>query len=181
MSTHNKTLHLLSSKLGLGEEEKVISKAAEFERLLQTKSIAGSNMSDTSKVKTTIKYSGLKSSMYTNSKKVIQNLLELESDKMTTSLLCAALQCTGSMEVDVHDKEEPLEPEIEPYEDWKRRMLEAAYKELRELEEKEKCKPKRLDSHRDSLTPRRSPRKTPQKFSPYKSPAKINGVRLLFQ
>ncbi|KOB65428.1 Origin recognition complex subunit 6, partial [Operophtera brumata] len=68
-----------------------------------------------------------------------------------------------------------------PYEDWKRRMLEAAYIELRELEEKEKCKPKRLESHRDSLTPRRSPRKTPQKFSPYKSPAKINGVRLLFQ
>lgn len=84
------------------------------------------------------------------------------------------------MDVDVPLKDESTEPLIEPYEDWKRRMLEAAYKELRELEELERLEPKRIESHRQSLTPRRSPRKTPQKFSPYKSPAKINGVRLLF-
>lgn len=79
------------------------------------------------------------------------------------------------MEVDIPHKEEVTEPQIEPYEDWKCRMLETAYKELKELEEKERQSKKERD-----MTPRRSPRKTPQKFSPYKSPAKINGVRLLF-
>ncbi|XP_030024094.2 origin recognition complex subunit 6 [Manduca sexta] len=115
MAKHNKTIHLIASKLDLGDEEKVLSKAAEFERLLQTKSIAGSNMTDTSKmviclelaagmfgaefdVKTAIKYSGLKPSMYNNSKKVVQNLLELNGDRLTTNLLCVSLQCSGVQE-----------------------------------------------------------------------------------
>uniref|UniRef100_A0A2A4K691 Origin recognition complex subunit 6 n=1 Tax=Heliothis virescens TaxID=7102 RepID=A0A2A4K691_HELVI len=281
---NNKTLHLIASKLGLGEEEKVLNKAAEFERLLLTKSMAGSNMTDTSKVvicldlaaamlgsdldvKTAIKYSGLKPSAYNNTKKVVQNLLELNSDKLTTTMLCLTLQCSGvqdladrileeyrryskmevdlnlpqyvcmavyqacrvnkvkvpkskvieksrlkpaqwakldadwtkfidlnfatakkkrgrpaknvienadleeNMDVDVPKVEEPQKDLIEPYEDWKKRMLETAYKELKDLEKIEA---------RKSLTPRKSPRKAPQKFSPYKSPTKTNGVRLLF-
>lgn len=66
--------------------------------------------------------------------------------------------------------DEVLEDKIESYEDWKTRMLETAYKELKELERVEK----------KNVTPRKSPRKTPQKFAPYKSPVKTNGVRLLF-
>lgn len=89
-----------------------------------------------------------------------------------------------TMEVDVPQKEETTEPQIEVYEDWKRRILETAYKELKELEEKELKKKKELNELKRidprEMTPRRSPRKTPQKFSPYKSPAKANGVRLLF-
>nr|XP_049701619.1 origin recognition complex subunit 6 [Helicoverpa armigera] len=284
MALNNKTLHLIASKLGLGEEEKVLNKAAEYERLLQTKSMAGSNMTDTAKVvicldlaaallgadldvKTAIKYSGLKPLAYNNTKKVVQNLLELNSDKLTTTMLCLTLQCTGvqdladrileeyqkqskmevdlnlpqyvcmavyqacrvnkvkvpkskvieksrlkpaqwakldadwtkfidlnfatakkkrgrpakavienvdleeNMDVDVPKVDEPLKEIIEPYEDWKKRMLETAYKELKDLEKIEA---------RKSLTPRKSPRKAPQKFSPYKSPTKTNGVRLLF-
>ncbi|KAM3961436.1 origin recognition complex subunit 6 [Aphomia sociella] len=283
MTSYNKTLNVIAAKLGLSEEEKVLNKAAEFERLLQTKTIAGSNITDTSKVaicldlaaamfgvdydlKAAHKYSGLKPAMYTNSRKVLENLLELNSDKLTTTLLCTTLQCNGvqaladklledyqklakmevdlnlpqyvcmavyhacrinkvkvskskvieksrlkpaqwakldadwtkfvdenfssikkkrgrpqknvgendddqdKMEVDSPKKLEAKENCIEPYEDWKRRMLEAAYRELKELE--------RNKMH--SMTPRRSPRKTPQKFSPYKSPSKVNGVRLLF-
>lgn len=45
--------------------------------------------------KTSVKFSGLKPLMYTNCKKMVQNLLELDSDKLTTSVLCAALQCMG--------------------------------------------------------------------------------------
>ncbi|KAJ8710686.1 hypothetical protein PYW08_009201 [Mythimna loreyi] len=284
MAANNKTLHLIASKLGLGEEDKVLNKAAELERLLQTKSMAGSNMSDTSKVvicldlaaamlgadldvKTAIKYSGLKPSAYSNTKKVVQNLLELNSDKLTTTMLCLTLQCQGvqeladrilqeyqrlakmevdlnlpqyvcmavyqacrvskvkvlkskiieksrlkpaqwskldadwskftdlhfatakkkkgrpakaavedvvnedAMDIDVPKQEEPQQEQIEAYEDWKKRMLEAAYKELKDLEKIEA---------RKSLTPRKSPRKAPQKYSPYKSPTKTNGVRLLF-
>ncbi|PZC74535.1 hypothetical protein B5X24_HaOG207702 [Helicoverpa armigera] len=284
MALNNKTLHLIASKLGLGEEEKVLNKAAEFERLLQTKSMAGSNMTDTAKVvicldlaaailgadldlKTAIKYSGLKPLAYNNTKKVVQNLLELNSDKLTTTMLCLTLQCTGvqdladrileeyqrqskmevdlnlpqyvcmavyqacrvnkvkvpkskvieksrlkpaqwakldadwtkfidlnfatakkkrgrpakavienvdleeNMDIDVPKVDEPQKEVIEPYEDWKKRMLETAYKELKDLEKIEA---------RKSVTPRKSPRKAPQKFSPYKSPTKTNGVRLLF-
>ncbi|XP_047035746.1 origin recognition complex subunit 6 [Helicoverpa zea] len=284
MALNNKTLHLIASKLGLGDEEKVLNKAAEYERLLQTKSMAGSNMTDTSKVvicldlaaamlgadldvKTAIKYSGLKPLAYNNTKKVVQNLLELNSDKLTTTMLCLTLQCSGiqdladrileeyqrqskmevdlnlpqyvcmavyqacrvnkvkvpkskvieksrlkpaqwakldadwtkfidlnfatakkkrgrpakavtenveleeNMDVDVPKVDEPLKEVLEPYEDWKKRMLETAYKELKDLEKIEA---------RKSVTPRKSPRKAPQKFSPYKSPTKTNGVRLLF-
>jgi hypothetical protein len=45
--------------------------------------------------KTAIKYSGLKPTMYTNSRKVIQNLLEFNEDKLTTLVLCNLLQCSG--------------------------------------------------------------------------------------
>ncbi|XP_026745696.1 origin recognition complex subunit 6-like [Trichoplusia ni] len=290
MATNNKTLQLMASKLGLGDEDKVLNKAAEFERLLQTKSIAGSNMSETSKVvicldlaatmlqaefdiKTAIKFSGLKPSAYTNSKKVVQNLLELNSDRLTTDKLCSTLQCPGvqeladrilaeyqkqaKMEVDLNlpqyvcmavfqacrvskvkiskskiveksrlkpaqwakldtdwtkftdlnfaavekkkrgrvaktavvnvEKIEEMEIDtpileviqetVEPYEDWKKRMLETAYKELRELE---KTESRKSVTPRKNITPRKSPRKSVQKFSPYKSPSKTNGVRLLF-
>ncbi|KAF9794808.1 hypothetical protein SFRURICE_017498 [Spodoptera frugiperda] len=264
MASNNKTLYLIATKLGLGEEEKVLKKAAEFERLLQTKNVAGSNITDTSKIvicldlaasvlgadidiKSAVKYSGLKTSTYTNTKKVVQNLLELNSDRLTTTMLCLTLQCTGEvdlnlpqyvcmavyqacrlnkvkvpkskiveksrlkpaqwtkldadwtkftdlhfeaakkkgrqtkkaaeiaenedlMEVDMPKTDEVLEDKIESYEDWKQRMLETAYKELKELEKNEK----------KIVTPRKSPRKTPQKFAPYKSPVKTNGVRLLF-
>ncbi|CAH1640724.1 unnamed protein product [Spodoptera littoralis] len=282
MASNNKTLYLIASKLGLGEEDKVLKKAAEFERLLQTKNMAGSNITDTSKIvicldlaagvlgadldiKSAVKYSGLKTSTYTNTKKVVQNLLELNSDRLSTTMLCLTLQCTGVqeladrilaeyqrlakvevdlnlpqyvcmavyqacrlskvkvakskvieksrlkpaqwtkldadwtkftdlhfeaakkkgrqtkkstetveneelMEIDMPKVEEVFEDKIEPYEDWKKRMLEAAYKELKELEKIEK----------KNVTPRKSPRKTPQKFAPYKSPVKTNGVRLLF-
>ncbi|XP_013191736.1 origin recognition complex subunit 6 [Amyelois transitella] len=282
MSAYNKTLILIASKLGLNEEEKVLKKAAELERLLQTKSVAGSNLTDTSKfvicldlaasvfgaefdMKTAIKYSGLKPATYTNSRKILENLLELNSDRLTTSTLCLTVQCTGvqeladkileeyskqakmeldlnlpqyvcmavfqacriskvkvaktklmeksrlrpaqwskldadwtrfvdekfavakkrgrppkttpveenvqeSMEVD-EPKREIAEPQMESYEEWKRRMLEKAYKELALLEQ--------TIADKAPSTPRRSPRKTPQKFSPYKSPKK-NGVRLLF-
>lgn len=105
-------MRLLASKLGLGEENKVLNKAAEFHRLLQIKSTAGSNLTDTGRVvicldlaagllgadldkKLAIKYSGLKQLAYTNTKKVVENLLELHSDKLTTTLLCVTLQCTG--------------------------------------------------------------------------------------
>ncbi|XP_026750556.2 origin recognition complex subunit 6 [Galleria mellonella] len=282
MAAYNRTLNFIASKLGLSEEEKVLNKAAEFERLLQAKTIAGSNITDVSKVavcldlaarmigvdydvKAVIKYSGLKPAMYANSRKVLENLLEINSDKLSTSLLCITLQCNGvqtladkilqdyqkqakmeidlnlpqyvcmavyqacrinkvkvpkskileksrlkpaqwakldadwtkfvdehfagvkkrvrqpkdlkenddnqeKMEVDSPKKEETADLQIEPYKDWKQRMLEAAYKELSELENKET----------QSMTPRRSPRKTPQKFSPYKNSSKEKGVRLLF-
>lgn len=77
------------------------------------------------------------------------------------------------MEVDIPKTDEKPKERIESYEDWKKRMLETAYKELKELEKVE----------RNSGTPRKSPRKSVQKFSPYKSPianVKNNGVRLLF-
>ncbi|CAG9570996.1 unnamed protein product [Danaus chrysippus] len=86
-----------------------------------------------------------------------------------------------NMEVDQISEEKPSEPKIEPYEDWKKRMLEAAYRELRELEMKEKDAVDKKDCL--FVSPRRSPRKTPQKFSPYKSPRPIvppGGIRLLF-
>ncbi|XP_068625139.1 origin recognition complex subunit 6 [Battus philenor] len=283
MSSCSKTLQLLASKLGLENEEKVLWKAAELERLLQTKTIAGSNITDTSKViicldlasnacgvdldlKMAIKYSGLKQPTYINTKKIIENLLELGGEKITISSLCLNLQCnvqglaeeileeyrnnakmeidlnlpqyvamavfqaarikkvkisksklieksrikpaqwakldaewtkfvdenfastkskkssakkvslgndvSEKMEIDVPNIEESTEPQIEPYEDWKRRMLEEAYKELRALEE--------LERNQKSMTPRRSPRKTPQKHSPYKMISKGNGVKLLF-
>ncbi|CAG5055320.1 unnamed protein product [Parnassius apollo] len=285
MTTYNKTLLLLASKLGLEDEEKVLGKAAELERLLQTKTIAGNNMTDTSKIvicldlatnicgvdldlKTAIKYSGLKQPTYINSRKIVENLLEISSNKLTISALCLTLQCSkvqvlaeeileefkkkSKMEVDLslpqyvcmavyqacrinkvkiskskmieksrlkptqwakldtdwskfvddnfssvkkkrgrrvkdnvengNDDSEKMdtdacnnevstEPQIEPYEDWKRRMLEEAYKELKELQQSEK---------NQNMTPRRSPRKTPQKNSPCKTPNKVNGVRLLF-
>ncbi|CAB3229589.1 unnamed protein product [Arctia plantaginis] len=282
----NKTICLVASKLGLSEEDKVLNKAAEFQRLLQVKSTAGINLTDTSKVvicldlaagllgadldtKSAIKYSGLKPSAYANTKKVVENLLELNCDRLTTNMLCVTLQCNGvqdlaekilqeyqrlskmevdlnlpqyvcmavhqacrinkvkitksklleksrlkpaqfskldaewtkftdlhfavkkkkgrqatnivdnveaeeSMEVDVPKMNEHSQEKIESYEDWKKRMLETAYKELKELEKVE----------RNSVTPRKSPRKSVQKFSPYKSPSKANiksnGVRLLF-
>ncbi|XP_075985481.1 origin recognition complex subunit 6 [Anticarsia gemmatalis] len=282
----NKTLSLIATKLGLGEEDKVLNKAAEFQRLLQTKSTAGSNLTDTSKVvicldlaaglfgadldiKSAIKYSGLKPLAYNNTRKVVENLLELNSDKLTTNMLCVSLQCSGvqdladqileeyqknaKMEVDLNlpqyvcmavfqacrinkvkiskskiveksrlkpaqwakldadwtkftevhfattkkkrgrppknvvedveavenmdidvPKPEVIQEVIESYDDWKTRMLETAYKELKELEQCE----------RKSITPRKSPRKSLQKYSPYKSPvktpSKANGVRLLF-
>ncbi|XP_053617948.1 origin recognition complex subunit 6 [Plodia interpunctella] len=285
MSVHNKTLTLIASKLGISDKEKLLNKAAEFERLLQMRNVAGSNMTDTSKVvicldlaanvfgiefdvKAAIKYSGLKPTMYTNCRKVVVNLLELNSDRLTVSTLCVTLQCASvqeladnileeyqkqakveldldlpqyvcmavsqacrlskvkvpktklieksrlkpaqwgkldadwtkfvddkfavakkkrgrpaktavvdeteqeSMEIE-EQKIEIQEPQTESYEDWKRRMLEAAYKELALLEQTQKIE-------KVPTTPRRSPRKTPQKFSPYKSPGKKNGVRLLF-
>ncbi|XP_026320737.1 origin recognition complex subunit 6 isoform X2 [Hyposmocoma kahamanoa] len=109
MAKFSKTLLLIASKFGLGDEEKILSKAAEFERLLQSKS-AASNISDSARVvicldlaaslfnsdvdlKLAIKCSGLKSTLYVNSKKVVENLLELNSDKLTTALLCVLLQC----------------------------------------------------------------------------------------
>ncbi|XP_023942623.2 origin recognition complex subunit 6 [Bicyclus anynana] len=308
MAVHNnKTLKLIATKLGLGEEEKVLNKAAEFERLLQTKSIAGSNMTDTSKTvicldlaagiygadldsKTAIKYSGLRGPTYMNCRKIVENLLELSSDRLTVSFLCASLQCTGvqslaekileeyqrqkieidlslpqyvcmavyqacrlnkvkvtksklieksrlkpgqwtkldadwtkivdekfstlkkrgrppkdkenvyteaeKMEVDVFSpNKEKLEPEVEPYDDWKKRMLASAYEQLRALEESRKnedeyrSREKQTKDQRENkmkmkefTSPRRSPRKTPQKFSPYKSPSTkpITAIRLLF-
>nr|XP_034825955.1 origin recognition complex subunit 6 isoform X1 [Maniola hyperantus] len=298
MATHNKTLQVIATKLGLGEE-KVISKAAEFERLLQTKSVAYSNMTDTSKTvicldlaasifgadldnKTAIKYSGLRGPTYINCRKIVENLLELTSDRLTVSFLCLSLQCAGvqtlaedileeyqrqkgdidlslpqyvcmavhqacrlnkikisksklmeksrlkpgqwkkfdadwtklvdekfaagkkrgrppknaekvcveseKMEVDgPSPTEEKEEPAIEPYEDWKKRVLADAYKELRELEEKQKKEENESKMKENQLmekkftSPRRSPRKTPRKFSPDKSPTKpVTAVRLLF-
>lgn len=297
MATHNKTLKMIATKLGLGEEDKVINKAAEFERLLQTKSVAGSNMTDTSKVvicldlaasifgadmdnKAAIKYSGLKGPSYTNCRKIVENLLEINNEKLTIHFLCVSLQCSGvqslaerileeyqrqaKTDIDLNlpqyvcmavyqacrinkvkvpkakileksrlkpaqwakldadwtklvdekfatlkkggrlaknteQKEEdqimevgsqspmeekPTEPQIEPYEDWKKRILEAAYKELKASEQKRKEaeENERVKKIKEEMTsPRRSPRKTPQKFSPYKSPVKpVNGIRLLF-
>ncbi|XP_038218342.1 origin recognition complex subunit 6 [Zerene cesonia] len=283
----SKTLQLLATKLGLAEEARVISKAAEFERLLQTKTTAGYNLTDTSKVvicldlatsilnadldqKTAIKYSGLKAPSYNNCRKVIENLLELNNDNITVSSLCLIMQCTGvqtlaesilaeyqkvtkmemdltlpqyvcmavyqacrinkvkiaksklieksrlkpgqwskldaewtkivdekfttvkkrgrprkvtivndeqQMELDTGPKDEKsCEPKIEPYEQWKQRMLEQAYEELKELERRDSVR-----QEKEMLSPRRSPRKTPQKFSPYKSPKKSSaGIRLLF-
>lgn len=91
------------------------------------------------------------------------------------------------MEVDIPKtiEEKPTEPQIEPYEDWKKRMLETAYKELKEIEKKKKELNNEMQERKDKIkeftSPRRSPRKTPQKFSPYKSPRKpSNGIRLLF-
>lgn len=78
------------------------------------------------------------------------------------------------MEVDIPKVDEQPHSVIESYEDWKKRMLETAYKELKEQQTAE----------RNSVTPRKSPRKSVQKFSPYKSPSKgnnmNNSVRLLF-
>ncbi|RVE45101.1 hypothetical protein evm_010210 [Chilo suppressalis] len=111
MAMLNKTVTILASKLGLAEEEKVLNKAAEFERLLHTKSVAGSNINDTSKtvacldlaagllgadldLKTAIKYSGLKPAAYKNMRNVIQNLLDLNEDRLSTLVLCNTLQCS---------------------------------------------------------------------------------------
>ncbi|OWR42353.1 origin recognition complex subunit 6 [Danaus plexippus plexippus] len=291
MAFHNKTLKIIASKLGLGEEDKVLNKAAEFERLLQTK-LTANILSDTSKTvicldlaaeifdvdldrKSAIKYSGLKGPSYNNNRKTVENLLDLKNDKLTVQFLCLSLQCTGlqslaekilqeyqkeakteidlnlpqyvcmavhqasrinkvklaksklveksrlrlsqwskldtewtkfvdekfdavkrkvrtskniqnneqieNMEVDQRPEEKSSEPKIEEYEDWKKRMLEAAYRELRELEKIEKDAVDNKDNL--FLSPRRSPRKTPQKFSPYKSPrtcVPTGGIRLLF-
>ncbi|CAG9793006.1 unnamed protein product [Diatraea saccharalis] len=77
----------------------------------------------------------------------------------------------NEMEVDSLAKtEDTKESQIEPYKDWKKRILSAAYKEL-EIARKQQIQ-------MSKLSPRRSPRKTPQKASPYKSPSKA--VRLLF-
>ncbi|XP_013138236.1 PREDICTED: origin recognition complex subunit 6 [Papilio polytes] len=282
MTSYNKTFLLLASKLGLQDEEKVLRKAAELERLLQTKTIAGSNITDNSKMvicldlaanmygvdldlKTSVKYSGLKQPTYINSRKILENLLELNDDKMSISFLCITLQCTevqklaeeileeykkkSKMEIDINlpqyvcmavyhacrlnkvkitkskiidksrlkpsqwtkldsewtkfvndnfstvkktkgrprkqntedtnngtenntsIKEEPIE-ELEPYNVWKKRILEEAYKELMALEEIEKAQ--------EVMSIRRSPRKTPQKNSPYKIPIKGKGIKLLF-
>ncbi|XP_022119673.2 origin recognition complex subunit 6 [Pieris rapae] len=300
----SKTLRLLAVKLGLADEVKVLSKAAEFERLLQIKSTPGNNFSDTSKIvilldlaasllgtnfdeKAAVKYSGLKGPSYRNSRKVIENLLELDNDKLSISALCLNLQCTGvqdlaesiikeyetsskvaldltlpqyvcmavyqacrinkvkitkskiieksrlkpgqwseldtewtkivdekflvkkrgrppkvvvenenEMEIDESPVKETTETKIEPYEDWKRRMLEQAYKELRELENQKRVGKNRVSFNEDNLprrssrmtpkkssgmTPLKSPSKqrTPQKFSPYKSPEKAR-LRLSF-
>ncbi|XP_013182689.1 PREDICTED: origin recognition complex subunit 6 isoform X1 [Papilio xuthus] len=284
MTTYNKTLRLLASKLGLQDEEKVLRKAAELERLLQTKTIAGSNITDNSKMvicldlaaniygvdldlKTAVKYSGLKQPTYVNSRKILENLLELNDDKISISFLCISLQCTevqalaedileeykkkSKMDIDINlpqyvcmavyhacrinkvkitkskiieksrmkpsqwskldaewskfvndnfasvkkTKGRPRKEEIEvldinngtenktlikeelidliePYDVWKKRILEEAYKELMELEEIEKAQ--------NVMPIRRSPRKTPQKTSPYKTPIKGKGIRLLF-
>lgn len=110
MPPHNRTLHLIASKLGLGDEDNVLCKAAEFQRLLQAKSTAGSSISDTGIVvicldlaaslfgadldaKSVIKYSGLKPSTYKNYKNTVENLLELNDNILTVSLLCVTLQC----------------------------------------------------------------------------------------
>lgn len=45
--------------------------------------------------KSAIKYSGLKPLAYNNTKKVVENLLEVSGDKLTISMLCVTLQCTG--------------------------------------------------------------------------------------
>lgn len=45
--------------------------------------------------KTAIKYSGLKPTAYRNTKKVVENLLELNCDRLTTNMLCVTLQCNG--------------------------------------------------------------------------------------
>ncbi|CAG9124704.1 unnamed protein product [Plutella xylostella] len=283
-----KTMQLLAAKLDLGENEKVVSKAAELERLLLNKTVAGSSITDTAKavicldlasslcgvdvnVKMAIKYSGLKAPSYLNNRKMVENLLELNTERLTVPALCLTLQCSGvqaaaedilreyqaksKMELDldlpqyvcmavyqacrlnkvkvlkskvieksrikpgqwtkmdsdwtkfvdehfasvakkkrgrppknVTVEDAPNEEQmdvacnenkdgpqlIEPYNDWKQRILEIAYKELEELS--------RLESKTESLhSPRRSPRKTPQKFSPYKNcPNTSKGVRLLF-
>lgn len=286
MAKYNKTLHLIASKLGISDEEKVLRKAAEFERLLETKSTAGSNITDTSKVvicldlaaslygtefdvKQAIKYSGLRPTVYANSKKIISNRLELDVDRLSVAVLCASLQNSGvqalaekileqykqyskveldmslpqyvcmavyqacriskvkvskskiiekarlkpaqwnkleadwsqfadthfavkkrgkkevknsienveenvPMEVDSSKQEEPIET-FEPYEQWKKRMLDSAYSELKELEKTQSDKLKDM-----VMSPRRSPRKTPQKYSPYKSLNTKGSVRLLF-
>ncbi|XP_072948240.1 sperm-specific sodium:proton exchanger [Epargyreus clarus] len=295
MATHNKSLQLLATKLGLGDEEKVLRKAAEFERLLQTKTIAGSNMTDTSKVvicldlaafllgveldtKTAIKYSGLKAPTYTNCRKVVENLLEINSDQLTVPGLCVMLQCNGiqalagnileeyrkqaKMEIDLnlpqyvcmavhqacrlnkvkisksklteksrlkpaqwakleadwtkfvnenfatttkkrgrppkttvvngetenaeiekHPEETSKESEIEPYDEWKKRMLEMAYKELKELEEKQKETIKKKNENIDTdeimspknnqnISPRKNSHLSPRKNSQHLSPRK---------
>lgn len=348
MASYNKTLQLLASKLGLSEQEKVLSKAAEFERLLQTKTVAGTNLTDTSKlvicldlaasicgadldVKTAIKYSGLKPIAYSSNRKTVENLLEINSSKLTVAQMCVTLQCTGIQEVaekileeyqrhskveldmnlpqyvcmavyqagrinkvkvskvkinekcrlkpaqwamleadwtkfvnekfasapkkrgrpaksaviadenqemEIDTKEETsTETDTEPYEDWRRRMLESAYKELEMREKENKKSPKKTplkelrivlqkefypqmesdtpqrelrgtprkdngtqkdgtpkkdtgtlakggsvqkESVPEEITPRKSPRKTPMKYTPYKTPTKGGGVRLLF-
>lgn len=43
--------------------------------------------------KTAFKYSGWKPSVYSNNKKIIENILELNSDKLTVPLLCVTMQC----------------------------------------------------------------------------------------
>ncbi|CAF4859723.1 unnamed protein product [Pieris macdunnoughi] len=279
----SKTLRLLAVKLGLANEVRVLSKAAEFERLLQIKSTPGNNFSDTSKIvilldlaasllgtnfdqKTAVKYSGLKGPSYRNTRKVIENLLELDNEKLSISTLCLNLQCTGvqdlaesimkeyetsskvvldltlphyvcmavyqacrinkvkitkskiieksrlkpgqwseldaewtkivdekflvvkkrgqppkvvienenEMEIDTSPIKETTETKIEPYEDWKRRMLEQAYKELRELENKKRIGKNRVSFNEDML-PRRSSRMTPQKSSGM-TPQKSSGM-----
>ncbi|CAK1543600.1 unnamed protein product [Leptosia nina] len=295
----SKTLLLLANKLGIAEEGKLLSKAAELERLLQMKLTAGNNLTDTSRIvicldlaatiygadldhKTAIKYSGLKGPTYTSSKKMVENLLELNNDKLTVSSLCLNFQCNGvkglaenilqdiqkttkmeldmtlpqyacmavyqacrinkiklpkskmveksrlklgqwskleaewakiidekfavvmkrgrpakvkvvddekAMDIDTSPKKEiVIERKVESYEDWKRRMLEQAYKELEVLENERKIKKSvtRLSIHEESLrrsprkTPIKSPQKTPQKFSPYKGPRKDGVIRLVF-
>ncbi|KAI5638339.1 sodium/hydrogen exchanger family domain-containing protein [Phthorimaea operculella] len=109
MAKPSKSLQMMAQKLSLHEEEKLISKAAEFERLLQMKSTAN-NITDIAKVvicldlaatiyrvdfdqKTAIKCSGLKGPTYLNSRKIIENILELNSDQLTIPSLCLTLQC----------------------------------------------------------------------------------------
>lgn len=95
--------------------------------------------------------------------------LHFVSDCLTNVSSCFADEAgIEDMEVDSGNKSGP-EPEIEPYEDWKARILELSHKELK-LQE-------------GTNTPcRRSPRKTPQKFSPYRESGSkpLRGVRLLF-
>lgn len=105
-------MRVIADKLGIDNVPEVLSKAAEFERLLQTKSMAGSNLTETSKLvicldlaanllnidfdmKAATSYSGLRPSVYKNSRKIIQNLLELHNERLTISTLCFGLHCTA--------------------------------------------------------------------------------------
>ncbi|KAJ2941246.1 hypothetical protein O0L34_g3441 [Tuta absoluta] len=284
MAKPSKSLQLMAQKLSLQEEDKVISKAAEFERLLQMKSTTN-NITDIAKVvicldlaatnfrvdfdqKIAIKCSGLKGPSYMNSRKIIENILELNSDQLTISSLCLTLQCNvqdlaqsildeykkcskmeldlsmpqyvcmavyqacriskikvsksklvdksqlkpgqwtkldadwtkfvdekfaavvkkkkgrpskklvtddeNKMEVDAEiimdKKEEPTEPEIEAYDDWKRRILEKAYKDLEKINKHNQIKHKNSPSkHKDTKdTPSKQNTRSKHKESPNK-------------
>ncbi|XP_041972502.1 origin recognition complex subunit 6 [Aricia agestis] len=107
------TMKVLAAKFSLGNHEPVLNKAAEYLRLLNAKSTAGCNMTDTSKVvicldlaattlgthidqKLAARYSGLKAPSYCNIKKVVENRLEMNNEQISVSALCDALQCGGA-------------------------------------------------------------------------------------
>lgn len=45
--------------------------------------------------KMAIKYSGLKAPSYLNNRKMVENLLELNTERLTVPALCLTLQCSG--------------------------------------------------------------------------------------
>lgn len=46
-----------------------------------------------------VKYSGLRGPSYANSRKIVENLLQINGGRMTTALICVTLQCGSAQQL----------------------------------------------------------------------------------